>query len=76
MTPPAFEFASVIERGLGTLDTADVLRFVEPESGEVAVLRPDMTPQVARIVATRLGDHPKPFRLAYEGTVVRRRLGR
>ena len=76
VTPPAFEFASVIERGLGTLDSADVLRFVEPESGEVAVLRPDMTPQVARIVATRLGDHPKPFRLAYEGTVVRRRLGR
>jgi ATP phosphoribosyltransferase regulatory subunit len=76
VTPPAFEFASVIERGLGTLDLADVLRFVEPESGEVAVLRPDMTPQVARIVATRFGDHPKPFRLAYEGTVVRRRLGR
>lgn len=76
VTPPAFEFASVIERGLGTLDTADVLRFVEPESGEVAVLRPDMTPQVARIVATRLGDHAMPFRLAYEGTVVRRRLGR
>lgn len=76
VTPPAFEFASVIERGLGTLAQADVLRFVEPESGEVAVLRPDMTPQIARIVATRLGDHPKPFRLAYEGTVVRRRLGR
>lgn len=77
VTPPAFEFASVIERGLGTLETADVLRFVEPESGEVAVLRPDMTPQVARIVATRLAaDHAPPFRLAYEGTVVRRRMGR
>jgi len=76
VTPPAFEFASVIERGLGTLDAADVLRFVEPESGEVAVLRPDMTPQIARIVATRLGDHTPPFRLAYEGTVVRRKMAR
>ena len=40
----SFEFAEVLERGLGTLDPADVLRFVEPESGEVAALRPDMTP--------------------------------
>lgn len=77
VTPPAFEFADVIERGLGTLAAADVLRFIEPESGEVAVLRPDMTPQIARIVATRLAaDHAPPFRLAYEGTVVRRRIGR
>lgn len=76
VTPPAFEFADVIERGLGTLGAADVLRFIEPESGEVAVLRPDMTPQVARIVATRLAEHAPPFRLAYEGTVVRRRIGR
>ncbi len=76
VTLPVFEFAEVLERGLGTLDPADVLRFVEPESGEVAVLRPDMTPQIARVVATRLRDRPPPMRLAYEGTVVRRRSGR
>lgn len=76
VTPPAFEFEDVLERGLGDLAAADVLRFIEPESGEVAVLRPDMTPQIARIVATRMRHHTPPFRLAYEGTVVRRRLGR
>ncbi len=76
VTPPAFEFADVLERGLGTLDPADVLRFVEPESGEVAALRPDVTPQIARMIATRLHDRPPPFRLAYEGTVLRRRSGR
>lgn len=76
VTPPAFELASVLERGLGASAAADVLRFIEPESGEVAVFRPDMTPQVARIVATRLGDRAPPFRLAYEGTVVRRRSSR
>jgi len=76
VTLPVFEFAEVLERGLGTLDPADVLRFVEPESGEVAALRPDMTPQIARVVATRLRDRPPPFRLAYEGTVLRRRSGR
>ncbi len=71
VTPPAFELASVIERGLGTDAASDVLRFIEPESGEVAVLRPDMTPQIARIVATRMREHAAPYRIAYEGTVVR-----
>src|SRR5262245_1827676 len=85
VTPPAFELASVLERGLSSapdaigvvgVDRDDLLRFIEPDSGEVAVLRPDMTPQVARIVATRLRDRQPPFRLAYEGTVVRRRSSR
>lgn len=76
VTPPAFELADVVERGLGPVAAADVLRFIEPESGDVAVLRPDMTPQIARIVATRLRDHATPLRLAYEGTVIRRRAGR
>src|SRR6202167_6161349 len=75
VTLPAFEFAEVLERGLGTMDPKDVLRFVEPESGEVAALRPDMTPQIARMIATRLRGRPPPFRLCYEGTVVRRRSG-
>ncbi|MEO7331450.1 MAG: ATP phosphoribosyltransferase regulatory subunit, partial [Minicystis sp.] len=43
---------------------------------EVAALRPDMTPQIARMVATRLGREPWPIRLCYEGTIVRRRQGR
>jgi len=76
VTPPVFEFAEVLERGLGTLDPGHVLRFVEPESGEVAALRPDMTPQIARMIATRLYERPPPFRLGYEGTVLRRRSGR
>src|SRR5579872_4350870 len=76
VTPPVFEFADVLERGLGTLDLRDVLRFIEPESGDVGALRPDMTPQVARMIATRLCERPPPFRLAYEGTVMRRLSGR
>ncbi|MDI1433029.1 ATP phosphoribosyltransferase regulatory subunit [Polyangium sorediatum] len=76
VTPPAFELAEVLEKGLGALDPGDVLRFVEPESGEVCALRPDMTPQIARMVATRLAAEPAPIRLCYEGTIVRRRQGR
>ena len=73
---PAFEYADVLERGLGALQPDAVLRFVEPETGEVVALRPDMTPQVARLLATRLADVPGPARLAYSGTVLRRRRER
>ena len=76
VVPPAFELASVLERGLCSIGPGDVLRFVEPESGEVAALRPDMTPQIARMVATRLADRPRPMRICYEGTVLRRRQER
>lgn len=73
---PLFEFADVVERGLSGLPAQEVLRFVEPESGAVVSLRPDMTPQVARLVATRLGDAPVPARLCYLGSVLRRRRER
>lgn len=76
VTPPVFEHAEVLARGTDGLEARDLLRFVEPESGEVAVLRPDITPQVARIVATRLADRPPPIRLCYEGRVFRRTQGR
>jgi len=76
VTLPVFEYAEVLERGLGALDSEEVLRFVEPESGEVVALRPDMTPQIARILATRLADLPGPARLCYHGSVMRRRRER
>lgn len=73
---PAFEYADVLEKGTGSLDPDDVLRFVEPDSGRVVALRPDMTPQVARMLATRLAELPSPARLRYEGSVLRRRRER
>ena len=76
VTTPPFEHAEVIERGLDTLDRRDLLRFVEPDTGEVALLRPDITPQIARIVATQLRDRPPPWRLAYAGSLIRQRRGR
>ena len=68
---PVFECADVLERGLGADARATALRFVEPGSGEVVALRPDFTPQVARIAATRLADVDGPLRLCYEGAVNR-----
>jgi len=75
VTTPPFERIDVLER-LGTLRASEVLQFVDADTGEVAVFRPDITPQIARLVATRLRDRPPPYRLAYEGHVLRRRLGR
>ena len=68
---PVFECADVLERGLGHDAKAAAIRFVEPGSGEVVALRPDITPQVARVVATRLADVEGPIRLCYEGAVTR-----
>ncbi len=73
--PPVFEYAQTIERGLGTLDPREIVRFVEPETGEVVALRPDVTPQIARLVATRFDGKPPPYRLAYDASVLRRRFG-
>lgn len=71
---PMFEYAEVLERSQPLEGTA--LRFIEPESGEVVALRSDMTPQIARVVATRYREAPKPVRLSYQGSVVRRRKER
>jgi ATP phosphoribosyltransferase regulatory subunit len=66
---PLYEYAEVLDRGMGS--SVRAMRFVEPASGEVVALRPDLTPQVARLVATRMHDEPGPVRLYYQGSVVR-----
>lgn len=76
VTLPVFEYEGVLERGLGALEPEEVLRFVEPETGEVVALRPDMTPQLARVVSTRLAQSAPPIRLSYTGSVLRRRRER
>jgi ATP phosphoribosyltransferase regulatory subunit len=68
---PVFECADVLERGLGHDARAAAIRFVEPGTGEIVALRPDITPQVARLVATRLAELEGPIRLCYEGAVIR-----
>jgi len=68
---PVFECADVLDRGLGGDARTTAIRFVEPLTGEVVALRPDITAQVARLVATRLADHESPVRLCYEGAVYR-----
>jgi ATP phosphoribosyltransferase regulatory subunit len=68
---PVFEYEDVLALGLGKAGRAAAIRFVEPSSGQVVALPPDITPQIARLIATRFRDEVGPIRLAYEGTVVR-----
>jgi ATP phosphoribosyltransferase regulatory subunit len=68
---PTFEYADVLATGtdLGVQET--MFKLVDRETGRMLALRADITPQIARIVATRLRDEPKPLRLAYVTNVFR-----
>jgi ATP phosphoribosyltransferase regulatory subunit len=68
---PLYEYLEVLERGLGAGLRQQTFKFVEPHSGEVVALRPDITPQVARLYATRYAGVQGAVRLCYEGRVVR-----
>jgi ATP phosphoribosyltransferase regulatory subunit len=60
---PVLEFASAMDRAQeGGID--DAYRLFD-DSGRVLVLRPDLTIPVARLIATRLADHPDPVRVFY-----------
>jgi ATP phosphoribosyltransferase regulatory subunit len=66
---PLLEFADVMDRaqegGLGP-----AFRLFD-DHGNVLVLRPDLTIPVARLAASRLGDHPGPLRVSYVATTLR-----
>jgi ATP phosphoribosyltransferase regulatory subunit len=70
---PTLERLEVVERGLSRGALADVMKFVEPGSGEVVAIRPDITPQIARLYAARPDALPAPARLCYDGPVLRAR---
>jgi ATP phosphoribosyltransferase regulatory subunit len=68
---PTFEFFDVLALGTDEAVQERMFRFVDRETGRMLALRADVTPQIARIAATRLRDRPKPFRLAYRTNVFR-----
>jgi len=69
--PPLIEFEESLLAGLGTAMTAQTFRVMDPVSQRMMGVRADMTPQVARIAATRLANAPRPLRLSYAGQVLR-----
>src|SRR6266481_2710980 len=68
---PAYEYFDVIAQGTDHDLQERMFKMVDRESGRLLALRADITPQIARIVATRMRDEPKPLRLAYVSNVFR-----
>ncbi len=69
--PPLLEFETGLLSGPGAAMTAHTFRLMDPVSQRMMGLRADMTPQVARIAASRLKNAPRPLRLSYAGQVLR-----
>ena len=71
--PALAEFADALGSRLKAGGLRDAVRFVDPISQRTLAIRPDLTAQIARIAATRLGHHPRPVRLSYAGSVLKLR---
>jgi len=69
--PPLVEFEETLFAGAGAAMANSTFRMMDPISHRMIGVRADMTPQVARIAATRLGGAPRPLRLGYAGQVLR-----
>jgi len=72
--PPLIEYVDSLLTGAGHDLELDTFKLVDQLSGRMMGLRADMTPQVARIDAHRLG-RDDPMRLCYAGSVVHTRPG-
>ena len=62
---PTFEFFDVFSREVGTVSSRELYKFFDKE-GNTLVLRPDMTPSIARAVSKYFDDET-PIRLCYMG---------
>jgi ATP phosphoribosyltransferase regulatory subunit len=69
--PPLVEFEETLLSGAGAAMATATFRTMDPGSHRMVAMRADMTPQIARIAATRLGNAPRPLRLSYAGQVLR-----
>lgn len=63
---PTFEFFDIFSREIGTTPSKDLYKFFDRE-GNTLVLRPDITPSIARCAAKYYGDETFPVRLCYMG---------
>ena len=65
--PPLMEFADGLLAGAGEAMAEQTFRVMDPDTHRLLGVRADMTPQVARIAATRLSGQARPLRLSYAG---------
>lgn len=70
VSPPLLEFEQSLLSNAGSGIAEQTFRVMDPETHYMMGLRPDITPQIARIAATRLINAPRPLRLSYAGPCV------
>ncbi len=63
---PTFEFFDIFGKEIGTTPSKELYKFFDRE-GNTLVLRPDITPSVARAVAMYYSEEDMPVRLYYMG---------
>ena len=63
---PTFEFFDIFGKEIGTTSSKELYKFFDRE-GNTLVLRPDMTPSIARAAAKYFMDEDMPIRLCYMG---------
>ena len=63
---PTFEFFDIFSKEIGTTPSNELYKFFDRE-GNTLVLRPDMTPSIARAAAKYFMDEDMPIRLSYIG---------
>ncbi len=68
---PKLEYEDVMSIGMAEELKGKTYRFDDRQTGKLLALPPDITPQIARIVATRLKNFPLPHRICYSGRVLR-----
>jgi len=68
---PKLEYEDVLAIGMGEELKGKTYRFDDRQTGRLLAFPPDITPQIARIVATRLAAWPLPHRICYSGSVLR-----
>ncbi|MFQ5900189.1 MAG: ATP phosphoribosyltransferase regulatory subunit [Thermodesulfobacteriota bacterium] len=68
---PIIEYEDILSKGIDNEIKGEILKFVEPETGRILALRPDITPQIARMMASRMRADPMPVRLCYSESVFR-----
>lgn len=63
---PTFEYFDVFRKEIGTIPSRELYKFFDRD-GNTLVLRPDMTPSIARAAATMFETEVFPIRLCYVG---------
>lgn len=69
--PPTFEYLDVLQTGLEPDLIEKCYKFSDRTTGRILLLRPDVTAQIARIVAMGMVGSQMPLRLCYRTTVFR-----